>query len=111
MGKANLISYARKHSAPNDLSIGRGMKVSTEEYLGMLVALETGLTISEHEDNAYKRIRFQNIINQISDINGVKTNIPPAGEGTPSKKLIFHDSFSSIVVKLNLASRSAQHTV
>ena len=75
LGKANLISYARKHSAPNDLSIGRGMKVSTEEYLGMLVALETGLTISEHEDNAYKRIRFQNIINQISDINGVKTNI------------------------------------
>ena len=24
-------------------------------------------------------------------INGVKTNIPPAGEGTPSKKLSFHD--------------------
>jgi hypothetical protein len=51
------------------------MKVSTEEYLGMLVALETGLTISEQEDNNYKRIRFQNIIRQISDINGVKTKI------------------------------------
>ena len=75
LGKANLISYARKHSAPNDLSIGRGMKVSTEEYLGMLIALETGLTISEHEDNNYKRVRFQNIIHQISHINGVKTKI------------------------------------
>ena len=75
LGKADLIDYAKKHSAPNDLSIGRGMKVSAEEYLGMLVALESALNISESEDNAYKRIRFQNIIDQISDIESIKTNI------------------------------------
>jgi len=75
LGKTDLIDYAKKHSAPNDLSIGRGMKVSTEEYLGMLVALESALNISESEDNAYKKIRFQNIIDQISDIKSIKTNI------------------------------------
>ena len=41
----------------------------------MLVALESALNISESEDNAYKRIRFQNIIDQISDIKSIKTNI------------------------------------
>jgi len=75
LGRADLIDYAKKHSAPNDLSIGRGMKVSAEEYLGMLVALESALNISEAEDNAYKRIRFQNIIDQISDIKSIKTKI------------------------------------
>ena len=75
LGKTDLIDFAKKHSAPNDISIGRGMKVSAEEYLGMLVALETALNISEIEDSTYKKIRFQNIIDQISDIKSVKTSI------------------------------------
>ena len=43
-------------------------------------------------------------------IKGSKINPAAAGEGIPSKKFIFQDSFSSIVVKLNLANLSAQHT-
>ena len=34
-----------------------------------------------------------------------------AGDGTPSKKFIFHDSVSSMTAKLNLAKRNAQQTV
>ncbi len=75
LGRADLISYARRHGAPNDLSIGRGMKVSAEEYLGMLVALETSLGISEEEDFAYKRERFDNIIAQIDNLPGVTTRV------------------------------------
>lgn len=75
LGREDLIRYARRHSAPNDLSIGRGMKVSSEEYLGMLVALETGLRISEEDDFTYKRERFNVIVNAISDVSGVKTKI------------------------------------
>ena len=75
LGNTDLIDFAKKHSAPNDISIGRGMKVSAEEYLGMLVALETALNISDIEDSTYKKIRFQNIIDQISDIKSVKTRI------------------------------------
>lgn len=75
LGREDLIRYARRHSAPNDVSIGRGMKVSSEEYLGMLVALETGLRISEDDDFAYKRARFNVIVDAISDIPGVTTRV------------------------------------
>jgi hypothetical protein len=44
-------------------------------------------------------------------IKGNNINPAAAGDGTPSKKFIFQDSFSSITVKLNLAKRNAQHTV
>jgi L-seryl-tRNA(Ser) seleniumtransferase len=75
LGRADLIRYARQNSAPNDISIGRGMKVSSEEYLGMLVAFETSLGINEEADFAYKRARFNNIIEQIADLPGVKTRV------------------------------------
>jgi D-glucosaminate-6-phosphate ammonia-lyase len=75
LGRSDLIRIARRHAAPNDISIGRGMKVSAEEYLGMLVALETGLRISEAEDFAYKHDRFSTIIAAVSDVPGVTTDV------------------------------------
>jgi len=82
LGRADLVRYARLNGAPNDLSIGRGMKVSTEEYLGMLVALETSLGISEEADFAWKRARFDNIIEQIEDLPGVATRVFVSGGET-----------------------------
>ena len=75
LGRKDLVRYARQNSAPNDVSIGRGMKVSAEEYLGMLVALETGLNITEKDDFAYKRKRFGNIITQLADVSGITTRV------------------------------------
>ncbi len=75
LGREDLVRYARSNGAPNDTSIGRGMKVSSEEYLGMLVALEASLGISEEADFSYKRERFNNIIRQIEDVPGVTTRI------------------------------------
>lgn len=75
LGREDLVRYARRHAAPNDISIGRGMKVSIEEYLGMLVALETSLAISEEEDFAWKRARFNNIVAEIQDVSGVTTKV------------------------------------
>ena len=75
LGREDLIRFARRHAAPNDTSIGRGMKVSAEEYLGMLVGLETGLRISEADDLAYKGKRFDVIVNAIQDIPGVVTKV------------------------------------
>ncbi len=75
LGREDLVRYARSNGAPNDTSIGRGMKVSSEEYLGMLVALEASLGISEEADFSYKRERFNNIIRQIKDVPGVTTRI------------------------------------
>jgi len=75
IGRADLVRYARQNAAPNDVSIGRGMKVSSEEYLGMLVALEASLGISEEADFTYKRNRFNNIIEQVADLPGVSTRV------------------------------------
>jgi len=75
LGRADLVRYARRNGAPNDISIGRGMKVSSEEYLGMLVALETSLGISEEADFSYKRERFDNIMEQVEDLPGVTTRV------------------------------------
>jgi len=79
LGREDLIRFARRHAAPNDISIGRGMKVSAEEYLGMLVALETGLRISEADDFAYKHDRFSTIIAAVSDVPGVTTDVFVSG--------------------------------
>ena len=75
LGREDLVRYARSNGAPNDTSIGRGMKVSSEEYLGMLVALEASLGISEEAEFSYKRERFSNIIRQIENVPGVTTRI------------------------------------
>ena len=54
---------------------------------------------------------FSNWIKLLKEsISGSNTSPAAAGEGTPWKKFIFQDSFSSIVVRLNLARRSAQQT-
>jgi D-glucosaminate-6-phosphate ammonia-lyase len=39
-GRADLVAAARKNSSPNDDAIGRGMKISHEEMVGILVAVE-----------------------------------------------------------------------
>ncbi len=75
LGRADLVAYARGHAAPNDQSIGRGMKVSIEEYLGMLIALEAALEVDEQQEAAYKRRRFATIARQLDDVPGVRTEI------------------------------------
>ena len=45
-----------------------------------------------------------------SYISGIKINKPPAGDGIPSKKLYFHVSDVSVLVKLNLANLKTQQT-
>lgn len=75
LGRADLIATARRHAAPNDVSIGRGMKVSAEEYLGMLVALETALAVDEAEDFAWKRARFANIVDAMGNLPGVRSEV------------------------------------
>lgn len=99
LGREDLIRYARQHAAPNDTSIGRGMKVSAEEYLGMLVALETGLQISESDDIAYKRRRFNVIVDALRDVPGVITKIFVA-EGH-AKELYLDIDWDTQVIDLN----------
>lgn len=99
LGREDLVRFARRHSAPNDLSIGRGMKVSSEEYLGMLVALETGLQISEADDFSYKRERFNVIVDAVSDIPSVTTRIFVAAGH--AKELYLDIDWDETVIRLS----------
>lgn len=73
LGRRDLVAWARMNAAPNDQSIGRGMKVSAEEYLGMLVALEEGLGAGD--ESVYKRRRFDRIIREVADVPGIRTEV------------------------------------
>lgn len=99
LGREHLVRYARQNGAPNDISIGRGMKVSSEEYLGMLVALETSLGISEEADFAYKRERFSHIIDQIADLPGVTARVFVSGSET--NELYLDIDWDTGIIKLD----------
>ena len=59
--------------------------------------------------NILKNFRVKKLVKLI--IIGSKTTPAPAGDGTPSKKFIFHESAISELEILNLANLSAQQTV
>lgn len=99
LGREHLVRYARQNGAPNDISIGRGMKVSSEEYLGMLVALETSLSVSEEADFAYKRERFSLIIEQIADLPGVTARVFVSGSET--NELYLDIDWDTGIIKLD----------
>ncbi len=67
--------------------IGRGMKVASEEYLGMLVALGTGLQISAADDCTCKRERLSVIVDAIGNIPAVTNRIFVA-EGHARKRYL-----------------------
>jgi L-seryl-tRNA(Ser) seleniumtransferase len=86
MGKKDLIAAARLNAPPNGGNIGRGMKVNKEEILGMYVALEKFIN-SDHE--AMWKMwedRLAVIINAVSAIDGVNTNVtvPAIANVTPT---------------------------
>jgi len=75
LGKKEFIEYARANNSPNSRALGRGMKVASEEYLGMLVALEAALEVDEEADFNEKREVFARMISEIGDIPSLKTEV------------------------------------
>jgi uncharacterized pyridoxal phosphate-dependent enzyme len=75
LGKKEFIEYARANNSPNSRALGRGMKVASEEYLGMLVALEAALEVDEEADFNEKREVFASIVAEIGDIPSLKTKV------------------------------------
>jgi L-seryl-tRNA(Ser) seleniumtransferase len=63
VGRKDLIDAARMNNSPNSDTIGRGMKVSKEEVLGMLAAVEFSLTY----DYSVEKVRETKVINLIAE--------------------------------------------
>lgn len=75
LGKKDLVRFSRANSSPNSRSIGRGMKVAAEEYIGMMVAFEAALAVNEEEDFNRKREIFARMVDQILPVPGLKAEV------------------------------------
>ena len=62
LGRQDLIAAARLNSTPNADTVGRGMKVSKEEVLGMLAAVE----FSQQYDYSVENVRETRLVNLFS---------------------------------------------
>ena len=81
MGRADLVAAARLNSAPNDDTIGRGMKVAKEELLGTMVALEASIAFDYQTDIDMKRRWVSDIAEEVAKAPGVETLVYyPKGE-------------------------------
>ncbi len=85
LGRKDLIQYARQNASPNHRAYGRSMKVAPEEYLGMMVAVETSLKFDE-EAEFQRQLGIVNEmghrLSRIPDVTAV-THIPGAEAREP----------------------------
>lgn len=74
IGRADLIEAARLNAAPNQ-AIGRPMKVSKEEIVGLVAAIEA--FVSEDQDAETRRFRRQceMVVDQITEIPGIRAQV------------------------------------
>ena len=73
LGRSDLIAAARRNAAPHDDTIGRGMKVSKEELLGMMVAVEKTLSHDLDAEKREKESWLDEIDEELATIGGVET--------------------------------------
>lgn len=94
LGRPDLIKAARLNGSPHDDTIGRGMKVSKEELLGMLVALEVSLAYDTAQDWEMKKRRIQLISDRATTIPGVQAEIfiPEIQGHQPHLRLTWEES-------------------
>lgn len=85
LGRKDLIGYARQHASPNHRAYGRSMKVAPEEYLGMLVAVETSLNYDEKKEYQRQLNLVNSMASELAKLPGVSvlTQVPRAEAREP----------------------------
>lgn len=89
LGRRDLIEAARLNGPPHSDSIGRAMKVTKEEIIGMLVAVELYLA-RDHEADAREWMRrAEAIVAAVSAIDAIRAqiHIPPIANHVPHVRL------------------------
>ena len=115
LGRKDLIEAARLNAAPNDDTIGRGMKVSKEEILGMMVAVEVSLRHDYKAEWQEKKKWLELIADEVTSIPGISAEIfvPDVAEHHPHLRLQWDESVvklspSEVVKKLREGSPSIE---
>lgn len=94
LGRKDLIQAARISAPPNGDTVGRGMKVNKEEVLGMLVALETYLTMDHEKEWKLWEDQIKLISDKAKSVSGVETEIhvPEVANHVPSLRITWDET-------------------
>jgi len=94
LGRKDLIQAARLNTSPNSDSIGRGLKVSKEELLGMLVALELYLKRDHRAEWLEWEKRIQTMADTLKAVPGVTTEafVPEIANHVPHLRIRWDES-------------------
>ena len=98
LGRKDLIEAARLNASPNSDTIGRGMKVSKEEILGMLVAVETCMKYDYASEGEREEKVLTTISEKIQTVSGIQTKkvYPETEGGRPHLQLYWDKSKLSV---------------
>jgi L-seryl-tRNA(Ser) seleniumtransferase len=94
LGRSDLIEAAHLNNSPNSDTVGRGMKVSKEEMLGMLAAVEVSLTY----DYSVEHVRETGMVNLLAEkftaYPGIQTEVtyPVTEGGRPHLRILWDRS-------------------
>jgi len=89
LGRQDLIAAARLNGPPNSDTIGRGMKVNKEEYLGMMVAIELYVKMDHAAEWREFEKRVKVIADSVGPVHGVKTEsfVPEIANAVPHLRI------------------------
>jgi L-seryl-tRNA(Ser) seleniumtransferase len=101
LGRADLIEAARLNNSPHADTVGRGMKVSKEEVLGMLAAVEFSLTFDYSVENVRETRLTSLIADKLSEFPGITTKVsyPRTEGGRPHLQIFWDKSKTSLTVE------------
>ncbi|MDG1997303.1 MAG: aminotransferase class V-fold PLP-dependent enzyme [Emcibacteraceae bacterium] len=75
LGRKDLVMAAKANGSPNHKAVGRSMKVAPEEYLGMMVAIETALNHDEDADMEHYYRLTNYMAAEIASLEGVTAEV------------------------------------
>jgi len=89
LGRQDLIAAARLNGPPNSDTIGRGMKVNKEEYLGMMVAIEQYVKMDHAAEWREWEKRVKIVADSVGPVAGVKTEtfVPEIANAVPHLRI------------------------
>src|SRR5229473_248370 len=89
LGRKDLIAAARLNGPPNSDTIGRGMKVNKEEYVGMMVAVEQYLKQDHAAEWREWEKRIKVVADSVGPIHGIKTEtfVPEISNAVPHLRI------------------------
>jgi L-seryl-tRNA(Ser) seleniumtransferase len=85
LGRKDLIDAARLNNSPNSNAVGRGLKVSKEDIVGMVAAVDWFLSQDDAAMESEFRKRADRIAEQVKKVASVETTvfIPPVANHVP----------------------------